>query len=153
MALASRFLARTLSPDDLECSKEVCRSILETVDSTEVQLQAWEDVAASLAKASLARECWGFLHVDACDLESLSISIRSVAPRSGRGEWSKQYLHLHPRKEILLDELEVLVSTLQALQDLPEQKSDENEAPDASQAEVLVLTDALALIQAFKGCA
>ena len=105
MSLAFEFLGPQFSQDALECSKEICRTVLETVDSTEVRLDAWEDVATSLAKASVAKLC----EVNIAQLESMSI--QSIAPQSGRGAWSLKSLKSHPRKDIMIDELEVLIRT------------------------------------------
>ena len=166
MSLALHFLGPQFSQDALECSKEVCRTVLETVDSKEVRLEAWEDVATSLAKASIAKLC----QVNIAELESMSI--QSIAPQSGRGTWSVKSLKSHPRKEIIMGELEVLILTLQCLSnpagnplpsslDVESLPVDEHPAgsvpPHGDLAEdsgraSSVVSDALTLRMALKGC-
>ena len=171
MSLAECFAASDVCQDDLECSKEVCRSILETVDGTAVQLGAWEDIATSLAKASVAKSCGVPLG------QLRSMSAKSIAPQSGKGAWTLQTLHSHPRKDILCGELPVLVRTLRRVSPVemdhypvgPQQREEipaGTAAAEGDQAkpwmllrtfadsrfDACVLSDAVSLMKAFKGC-
>ena len=111
MSLVHDFLKPHFSADDLECAKECCRFVLETLDPESISVQSWEDVCLSLWMASLVK---GY----EADLDKLIPDIAGVAPQSGKGSWSIQSMKLHPNKLIFFDELHFLEKLLLALPDM-----------------------------------
>lgn len=91
--------------DEVECSKECCRGVLEEVDERDISKQAWEDVTVCLARASVALLSGASVH------QMPDIDIDSVVP-TRNGIWVKESLLRHPGGRILRGELQILVHFL-----------------------------------------
>ena len=111
MSLVHDFLKPHFSADALEGAKECCRSIVEVLDPDSISHKSWEDVCLSLWMASLVK---GY----GADLNDLTPDIAGVAPGSGMGSWTIESMKLHPRREILYEELQFLEKLLLALPDM-----------------------------------